>query len=211
MTTPRQTAAWIGAALAVALGAAWWLRTPSAAGAGSAPGIAADDTGRGVDASAPAPTDSARDDPRVRSYEQRQAFEADARRFFADAKTLRPVARSERARTLAAEVDRYEAERGLSAGEALVLRVGLIEATVDDPAERSARVAALSARYREVARQREAAYEAAHDRDPHFRDYKAREAAIVDEVMALPTIPGGLSRDEYLRQRLQDARVAAYR
>ena len=33
--------------------------------------------------------------------------------------------------------------------------------------------------------------------------YKAREKAVVAEVMAMTIIPGGLTRDEYLRQRLQ--------
>jgi hypothetical protein len=55
------------------------------------------------------------------------------------------------------------------------------------------------------------AYEAQHASDPRFQDYKARERAIVAEVMGLGEIPGGLTRDEYLRQRLQQARVSAYR
>ena len=44
---------------------------------------------------------------------------------------------------------------------------------------------------------------------PDFERYKAREKAIVEEVMAMDDIPGGLTRDQYLRDRLQEARVEA--
>ena len=44
---------------------------------------------------------------------------------------------------------------------------------------------------------------------PDFERYKAREKAIVEEVMAMDDIPGGLTRDQYLRERLQEARVEA--
>jgi hypothetical protein len=39
-----------------------------------------------------------------------------------------------------------------------------------------------------------------------FQLYKVREGQIVAEVMSLQTIPNGLSRDEYLRRRLQTER-----
>jgi hypothetical protein len=39
-----------------------------------------------------------------------------------------------------------------------------------------------------------------------FQLYKVREREIVAEVMALQSIPDGLSREEYLRRRLQAER-----
>ena len=66
-------------------------------------------------------------------------------------------------------------------------------------------------RYRAHADQRMDAFAAQQRNDPRFQSYKARERAIVAEVMALPRIPGGLTRDQYLRQRLQQARETAYR
>ena len=47
--------------------------------------------------------------------------------------------------------------------------------------------------------------------DARFSQYKSEEKRIVDEVLTLQTIPDGLSRDQYLRQRLQEAREQAYR
>ena len=47
------------------------------------------------------------------------------------------------------------------------------------------------------------------DRPPVLDD-KAREAQIVSEVLAMTTYPGGMSRDDYLRVRLQEARQSIY-
>ena len=152
-----------------------------------------------------------RNTPQARAFRERQDFEARARRFLEDAPTLGAVERSEQARALAASIDRYEQDGGLSAGEALLLRSGLIKATVADEAQQAAQVADLMERYRAHADQRSAEYLAQHLEDPKFQDYKARERAIVAEVMAMRDIPGGLGRDEYLRLRLQQERERIYR
>lgn len=118
--------------------------------------------------------------------------------------------RSERADALKRQIDRYEAAAGLSAGEALLLRTALVKATVDDPAQQAAEVAVIADRYRAHADQRMAAFAAQQANDPRFQSYKAREAQVVAEVMAATTIPAGLTRDQYLRQRLQEERERAY-
>jgi hypothetical protein len=148
--------------------------------------------------------------PQVRAYRERQDFEADSKRFLRDAARLGPVEREKQARALSASIDKYEREGGLSAGESLLLRSGLIKATVADEAQQAARIAELAQDYRERADRRTAEYLAQHERDSRFQDYKARERSIVAEVMAMSSIPGGLSRDEYLRLRLQQARELAY-
>ncbi|MGJ7903280.1 hypothetical protein [Lysobacter sp. 1R34A] len=149
--------------------------------------------------------------PQARNYRQRQQFQRDAQRFFREARSLGPAARSQRAQVLEQKIDVYENAGELSAGETLLLRVGLIQATVADPAEQAALVEALAQRYRGDAARRNARWQAQQQRDPRFQDYKQRERDVVAEVMAMQAIPGGLDRDEYLRQRLQAERERAYR
>ena len=148
--------------------------------------------------------------PQAQEHLERQRFEADARDFFARASTLGAVERSERADALARQIDKYEAAGGLSAGEAVLLRTGLVKATVDDPARQAEEVAAIADRYRAHADRRMAAFLEQQRNDPRFQTYKAREAQVVAEVMATTTIPAGLTRDQYLRQRLQEERERAY-
>lgn len=148
--------------------------------------------------------------PQAQAHRDRQRFEADAKDFFARAPSLRAVERSERADALTRQIDRYEMDGGLSAGEAVLLRTALIKATVDDPAQQAAEVAAIADRYRARADQRMAAFAAQQANDPRFRAYKTREAQVVAEVMAMTSVPPGLTRDQYLRQRLQEERERAY-
>ena len=182
----------------------WWKRDASDA----VPPIAPDSA---IPAEAPSSAlASLQTTPQAQEHRDRQRFEADAKDFFARASSLRAVERSERADALTRHIDRYEAEGGLSAGEAVMLRTALIKATVDDPAQQAAEVAAIADRYRARADQRMAAFAAQQASDPRFQSYKAREAQVVAEVMASTTIPAGLTRDQYLRQRLQEERERAY-
>ncbi|WP_313927330.1 hypothetical protein [Pseudoxanthomonas sp.] len=162
-----------------------------------------------VDTSSPALA-SLQTTPQAQAHRERQRFETDAKDFFARAPSLRAVERSERADALTRQIDRYEAAGGLSAGEAVLLRTALIKATVDDPAEQAAAVAELADRCRAHADQRMAAFAAQQANDPRFQSYKTREAQVVSEVMAMTSIPAGLTRDQYLRQRLQEERERAY-
>lgn len=194
-------------ALLVLLAVAGWMATRASPDASAATRLA---TPGALDATDPR-IDALKASPQAQAWEERQAFEARARRFMKDASRLGAVQRSEEARVLSASIDRYESQGGLSAGEALLLRTGLIKATVDDEAKQAEQIAALMERYRQHADQRMNAYATRHAGDPRFQDYKARERAVVAEVMAMRDIPGGLSRDDYLRLRLQQARESAYR
>lgn len=142
----------------------------------------------------------------AKAYFERQAFERQARHFFDTAAQLDPAAREREAASLESAVARYEDARQLSAGEAMNLRLGLIQATVADAVERGARQAELIARYQQDGARREARFAQQQAADTAFADYKRREAQIVSEVMALTQIPAGLTREEYLRQRLQSER-----
>ncbi|MFC3552443.1 hypothetical protein ACFOLC_15675 [Lysobacter cavernae] len=148
--------------------------------------------------------------PAVRAYQARVDFQEQARRFFAEAGRLAPAARQRQAQLLETDIDRYERAGDLSAGETLMLRIGLIRATETDPARQMQRTADLAAAYQVHAERRNAAFLAAQRDDRAFNDYKTRENRIVTEVMAMPVVPGGLSRNEYLRRRLQHEREIAY-
>ncbi|MEL1264822.1 hypothetical protein [Pseudoxanthomonas putridarboris] len=193
----------LGAA-ALAAGGAWMARSSDAASPQAA--------GHDDDARAPAPPELAalQASPQAEAHRERMRFEREARDFFAHASSLRAVERSERADALTRQIDRYEATGGLSAGEAVLLRTALVKATVDDPVRQAEEVAAIADRYRAHADQRMAAFAERQRNDPRFQSYKAREAQVVAEVMAMPTVPAGLTRDQYLRQRLQQERERAY-
>jgi hypothetical protein len=149
--------------------------------------------------------------PQAKAYARQHALAHEVRAFLRDAPRMGAVRRDERADALLRTIDDELAATRMSAGEAFVLQASLVSASVEDEPERALRLAQLAARHRAYAAQREAAHAAGLASDPRFRDYKAREAAIVAEVAALAVIPDGLGRDEYLRRRLQQAREEAYR
>ena len=134
----------------------------------------------------------------------RERFNERARAFFADAAQMTGEDRVREARQLEQELTRLEQAGGLSAGETLLIRAGLIRETVPAGAQQDAQLQALQERYRAETQRRVATAQARPD--PQFGYYKVRESEIVDEVMAMETIPDGLTRDEYLRRRLQSAR-----
>ena len=134
----------------------------------------------------------------------RERFNERARAFFADAAQMNAADRDHEAQQLEQELTRLEQAGGLSAGETLLIRAGLIRETVPAGAQQEAQLQALQERYR-AETQRRVTTAQAHP-DPQFGSYKVRESEIVNEVMAMETIPDGLTRDEYLRRRLQVAR-----
>ena len=152
--------------------------------------------------SEPAPRSRVNDNPIDTA--DRERFNEQAREFFAQAPALPPDAARQRAEQLSQELSRLERAGGLSAGEIFLLRAGLIRATEPDEQRQAAQLRALKERYEADSRQRSA--QASAQSDPMFQLYKVRENQIVTEVMSLQTIPDGLTRDEYLRRRLQQAR-----
>lgn len=148
--------------------------------------------------------------PEARAYRSRLAFEQEARAFLRDAPKLDANARFERARAISREIDRREQIRELSAGDAVILRIGLIQAAVQDDSERIRQSQAIVDRYRKQTAARQTAFQEQQLRDGQFQKYKAREAQIVSEVLAMTSYPSGMSRDDYLRVRLQEARQAIY-
>ena len=155
-----------------------------------------------------APADPLSDTPEARAYRSRIAFEQNARAFLRDAPKLDDATRLARAQVLSREIDRREASLELSAGEAMTMQIGLIHAAVNDSSERLRQSQAVTNRYRERSAIREAAFAPEQQPDARFQRYQAREARIVSEVLAMTDYPNGMSRDDYLRLRLQEAREA---
>jgi hypothetical protein len=209
----RRRVAFAVVVVAGLLGAVAWQRAPAPAPQPPAP-VRPPVTAAPVTAVArrePAPDPSVLDTPEARTHLARADFEERARRFFADPAAFAPAAREREAQALTAMIDGYEGERQLSAGEAMNLRIGLVRATVADEATQLERVADIVTAYHADGARREARFLEAQRNDAAFNEYKTREQAIVAEVMALDSIPGGLTREEYLRQRLQAERVALSR
>ncbi|MBM7061776.1 hypothetical protein JQX08_13770 [Pseudomonas sp. UL073] len=148
------------------------------------------------------------DTPAVKEEERRLAFHNTYRNFFSRTADLSPAQRNSEAQALAQQIDDYEQRGELALSEALLLQVALIRATSGDEQEQKARASVLVARYKALSAARE--QRTIEQQDAQFSQYKLEEKRIVDEVMAMDSVPGGLPRDEYLRQQLQEARERAY-
>ena len=146
--------------------------------------------------------------PQVRQQQQRLAFHNSYRDFIERAAELDAAARAAEVRDLEQGIETLEQQGELALSEALLLQLALIKADTQDEAAQKARGEALIRRYQALSAEREAAQ--AQRPDPQFERYKAEERRIVEEVMALQNVPDGLSRDQYLRQRLQEARERSY-
>ncbi|MEC9083514.1 MAG: hypothetical protein VYE45_07145 [Pseudomonadota bacterium] len=147
------------------------------------------------------------DNPKVKAYAQRREFEDDLHDFFANAPSLPEQERRALADALRNRMNEYEESAQMSAPEAALIQLAMIQ--ILEPDEEAAKAAAqkLMDRYRAESGARLQAW--LDKPKPDFERYKAREKAIVDEVMAMDDIPGGLTRDQYLRERLQEARIEA--
>lgn len=141
----------------------------------------------------------------LKRYPEQRLFVDEVRDFFDAAGELPEEEREGRAAALRERIAEQEREGGLLPAEALMLKLALLRATSDDPA-----VLDHESRRLIESHQRARAERAPAPPDPRFETYKRRESEIVREVLALEEIPGGLTRDEYLRRRLRDLRSEVY-
>lgn len=147
--------------------------------------------------------------PEVEQQARRLDFHQRYRGFIEHAKTLDSNNRYVQAAELSDGVDALERRGELALSEALLLQIALIKAASVDENEQKRRAEELIKRYQTLSAEREA--KLAQRPDPNFEHYKVEEKRIVEEVLALQNIPDGLTRDQYLRQRLQEARERSYR
>ncbi|MEW5248960.1 hypothetical protein [Microbulbifer discodermiae] len=106
-------------------------------------------------------------------------------------------------------IETIEAEGRVMAYEALALKLAWLERNSADKAAFEQAAAELVEAYREKSQRHTAEYDP-YKEVPGFAEYKQREVEIVKEVQQMTSFPDGMSRQEYLRQRLQEARKKAY-
>ncbi|WP_105101945.1 hypothetical protein [Microbulbifer pacificus] len=141
--------------------------------------------------------------PNVRRYLEREARKESLQAYFSD---LESYDNAEAAWKL---IDEIERDGGMLAYEVLALKLRWLEQTSVDKATFNAAAESLLDEYRQRTQHSVDAYDPYQD-VPGFAEYKALERKIVAEVRALDRFPDGMSRDEYLRKRLQEAREQAY-
>ncbi len=146
--------------------------------------------------------------PEVRQQQRRLDFHQRYRDFIEHATELDSSSREAQAQTLSEGIDALQRQGEVALSEALLLQIALIKAVSEDEDEQKRRAEALIERYQAISAEREA--KLAQRPDPNFERYKAEEKNIVEEVRGLQDIPDGLTRDQYLRQRLQEARERNY-
>lgn len=212
---PNKTRLLSAIALAIATASAtlFWRLQADAGTTGATATAPADGTSTPVSSGGseglPAQDKVAVDPARLDAYARRLAFDSGYRSFFEQASRLPDAEREAEAERLRKGLEAREAQGELAASESLMLQIALIQATVSDPQEQKNRAHALLLRYQAASESREKAL--AQKPSPQFERYKQDEKRIVEEVMAMQAIPDGLTRNEYLRQRLQEARTQAYR
>ncbi|MFZ5844409.1 MAG: hypothetical protein ACOY3E_16095 [Pseudomonadota bacterium] len=147
-----------------------------------------------------------REHPVVQAYQAFSEFQQHSRGFFDNADKLSEQEKQAQLRQLLDGTNKYEQEGKLVPMEALLLKLAMLRYTTRGDDDYKAKAKSLIDQYKAQSDLREQAWLA--NPDPNFIDYKRQEADIVKEVMAMTVIPDGLSRDEYLRQRLEQARIA---
>ncbi len=188
-------------AIVVVLSTLWMVRAPD-----PAPASTATDTDTTNTLTAPAPPPTVTTSPIVQAHEAYTAFQQHSRRFFSEADQLDEQKRQAEMRQLLDGTNRYEAEGKLVPMEALVLKLALLRYSSSGDDDYKIKAKMLIDQYKAQSDLREQAW--LTNPDPQFVEYKRQEQDIVREVMAMTVIPDGLSRDEYLRQRLEQARIA---
>ncbi|QGX40643.1 hypothetical protein [Permianibacter aggregans] len=143
----------------------------------------------------------------VQEYYAYNEFQQQTREFFEQAKELDAEQRRKQMNDIKQGTEHYEQQGKLLPMEALILKLAMLKYTAGDEQDYKDRAKALIDQYQAISDASEQAWLA--NPDPKFIEYKRREMDIVNEVRGMTTIPDGLSRDEYLRQRLQQARIEA--
>ncbi|MFC6634530.1 hypothetical protein [Microbulbifer taiwanensis] len=142
-------------------------------------------------------------DPRVQTYFQRQKDKQALSDYFSD----------EGGELTAEEVwqliETIEREGRMMAYEAMALKLSWLERNSASKAGFDAAARELVEEYRQKSSQSTEEYNPYED-VPGFTEYKKAEKRIVREVQQMSTFPNGMSRQEYLRERLLEAREAAY-
>ena len=132
-----------------------------------------------------------------------QALRDDLQAFVREAELLPAQDHEPRARELLAEVETFEESGYLTAPEALALRLSLLRYALP-PDEYRVAAETLVSDARERAEQAERDWAARSD--PRLERYRQLEREIVEESLSMTEFPDGMTRQAYLRERLQALR-----
>ncbi|GAB2894525.1 hypothetical protein ACCI51_14855 [Microbulbifer echini] len=142
------------------------------------------------------------DHPRVKAYlDQEQAKQA-LKDYFANLGNLSSKQAWD-------AIEQVEDENRVTGYEALSLKLAWLEKNSLNEAEFKQRAEELFNIYREQAQSVISRYDP-HTEVPGFSTYKDLERSIVEEVQQMTAFPDGMSKHEYLRKRLQEARETVY-
>ncbi|AMX01612.1 hypothetical protein [Microbulbifer thermotolerans] len=142
-------------------------------------------------------------DPRIQTYFQRQEDKLRLSAYFLSEEGS-PT--DEEAWRL---IESIEQDGRILAYEAMALKIAWLERNSKNKTEFDAAAEAMVKEYRQKAMQSAEEYDPYKD-VPGFAEYKEAERRIVQEVQQMTSFPNGMSRHEYLRHRLQEAREEAY-
>ena len=142
-------------------------------------------------------------DPRVQDYYARQQDKQALESYFS---TGNSALSDSEAWSL---IETIEGDGRVMAYEGLALKLAWLERNSASEAEFQDAARELVAEYRAKAEQSVREYDPYED-VPGFAEYKEAERRILQEVQAMESFPDGMTQQEYLRMRLQQAREAAY-
>ncbi|WKD49350.1 hypothetical protein [Microbulbifer spongiae] len=142
-------------------------------------------------------------DPRVRAYLDRERDKQALDAYFNQGES--PPS----AEDVWQLIESIESDGRVMAYEALALKLAWLERNSASAQAFEQAASDLVARYQRRSQQNTAAYDP-YEAVPGFAEYKQVEAQIVEEVQGMTHFPEGMSKQEYLRQRLQEAREKAY-
>lgn len=149
-----------------------------------------------------APTKTSRlSHPTVLAYMAREDDKQRLRDYFAGQGEQEPEA-------IWALIESLEQQQRVLGFEALHLKLAWLEKQHDNREDFNAAAQQLLEEYRQRAAEAGDSYRP--ENVPGYTDYKARESEIIAQVNRMQSFPDGLSRAEYLRQQLLDARLQAY-
>lgn len=199
---------------AVVVGTALWTTRPNSSETAdqrqSEPSLDVTDSPVRADTNTPSLTPEQQqllENPETLSFTRQLEFQADVRQFFQQADSLTVTERHNQAADLRQRLEEYEAADKVSAPEGLMVRIAMVKLEVQGEEAQKQAVSELINQYQAESQARHQAW--LNRPKPQFEAYKEQEKQIVAEVMAMDRIPNGMDRNEYLRQRLLQARVAA--
>ena len=182
-----------------------WPHISPGSGAGAEPD--APDDPRPLDQDEPAqrgPSDIVGDT--LAAFSSYRQLAEDVRDFSEKTRVMTREEREARGRELVADVDKAKADGLLVADQPLYMKIAIFRSVYgeDEQALGEAVAEARAEREAEIAARPPIDHGPLHDR------YKAEEARILDEVLGMSSYPRGLSREEYLAERLAEARARIY-